>query len=146
MPEPGANAEIEMVQTERTASFRREHEREALSTQWNFTAVGHEQRHEFAASVAGETVGVLGLRIAASLGHIDSLIVAPAARRQGIGRRLLERAEQAANYYNCHKATLEAPAGLPAQLFFEACGYKVEAILRQHTWKLDVALMRKFLL
>ena len=39
-----------------------------------------------------------------------------------------------------------SPAGLPAQAFFEACGYKVEAILPQHTWKLDVAVMRKFLL
>ncbi len=146
MPEREANLEIETVQAERTASFRRDNAREALSTEWNFTAVWHEQRHEFAATLAGETVGVLGLRIAASLGHIDSLIVTPAMRRQGIGRRLLERAEQIANYYNCHKVTLEAPAGLPARLFFEACGYRSEAILRQHTWKLDVAVLRKFLL
>ena len=42
------------------------------------------------------------------------------------------------------KVTLEAPADLPARAFFEACGYKTEAILPQHTWKLDVAVMRKF--
>lgn len=143
---PEAVVEIEAVQPDRTAAFRREHEREALSTQWNFRIIWHEQRHEFAATIEGEVVGVLGLRIAASLAHVESLIVVPARRRGGIGRRLLERAETVANYYNCHKMTLEAPAALPARAFFEACDYKLEAILPQHTWKLDVAVMRKFLL
>jgi ribosomal protein S18 acetylase RimI-like enzyme len=138
--------EIEPVQPERTDAFRRTHERDALSTEWNFRVIWHEQRHELAAFAGDEILGVLGLRIAASLAHVDSLIVAPARRRSGIGRRLLDRAEVLANYYNCHKVTLEAPATLPARDFFEACGYKVEAILPQHTWKLDVAVMRKFLL
>ncbi len=138
--------EIDVVQPERTAAFRREHEREALSTEWNFRVIWHEQRHEFAATEDGRIFGVLGLRIAASLAHVESLIVAPQARRRGVGRRLLERAETLANYYNCHKMTLEAPADYPARLFFEACGYKTEAILPQHTWKLDVAVLRKFLL
>ena len=134
------------MEPERTLAFRRAHEREALSTEWNFRIIWHEQRHELAALANGEIVGVLGLRIAASLAHVDSLIIEPARRRAGVGRRLLERAEVLANYYNCHKVTLEAPADLPARAFFEACGYKVEAILPQHTWKLDVAVMRKFLL
>jgi len=33
-----------------------------------------------------------------------------------------------------------------AQRFFEACGYGVEAVLPQHTFKLDMAMMRKYLL
>ncbi len=143
---PDGAAEIEAVRPERTAEFRRAHEREALSTEWGFRIVWHEQQHEFAATIDGAVVGVLGLRIAASLAHVDSLIVAPERRRTGIGRALLERAEAVANYYNCHKMTLEVPAALAARTFFEACGYKLEAILPQHTWKLDVAVMRKFLL
>lgn len=143
---PEAAAEIEAVRPERTAEFRRAHERDALSTEWGFRIVWHEQRHEFAATIGGTVVGVLGLRIAASLAHVDSLIVAPEQRRTGIGRALLERAEAVANYYNCHKMTLEVPAARPPRAFFEACGYKLEAILPQHTWKLDVAVMRKFLL
>lgn len=138
--------EVAPVSPERTAAFRAIHERDALSTEWNFRVIWHEQRHELAALVSDEVVGVLGLRIAASLAHVDSLIVETSRRRTGIGRRLLERAEVLANYYNCHKVTLEAPADLPARAFFEACGYKTEAILPQHTWKLDVAVMRKFLL
>ncbi len=147
LPEAEAGGvEIELVRPERTAEFRREHEREALSTEWNFRVIWHEQRHELAATENGEITAVLGLRIAASLAHVDSLIVAPHRRRRGIGRRVLERAETLANYYNCHKMTLEAPAGRPAHQFFEACGYKTEAVLAQHTWKLDVAVLRKFLL
>jgi GNAT superfamily N-acetyltransferase len=142
----GERIEVEPVAPERTAAFRKTHEREALSVEWNFRVIWHEQRHELAAFEGDEILGVLALRIAASLAHVDSLIVEPARRRAGLGRRLLERAEILANYYNCHKVTLEAPADLPARAFFEACGYKVEAILPQHTWKLDVAVMRKFLL
>ncbi len=138
--------EIEIVQRERTDAFRAAHERDALSTAWNFRIVWHEQTHEIAATRHGEIVGVLGLRIAASLAHVDSLFVAADVRREGIGRALLARAEQLANYYNAHKVTLEAPAQSDAEKFFEACGYKIEAVLPQHTWKLDVAVMRKFLL
>src|SRR5271155_5510446 len=58
--------EIEDVRPERTAAFRRAHEREALSTAWNFRVVWHEQRHELAATAGGDIAGVLGLRIAAS--------------------------------------------------------------------------------
>jgi ribosomal protein S18 acetylase RimI-like enzyme len=140
------NIEIETVQPERTLAFRRRHEREALSTAWGFPIVWHEQQHEFAATAEDEVLGALSLRVAASLAHVESLIVAPELRRTGIGRRLLTRAEELANYFNCHKMTLEAPAGRPAQAFFEACGYKVEAILPQHTWKRDVVILRKFLL
>ena len=142
----GERIEIEPVQPERTAAFRSEHERDALSTAWDFRVVWHEQRHELAALEGERVVGVLGLRIAASLAHVESLIVEPSRRRAGIGRRLLARAEILANYYNCHKVTLEAPSGYAAAAFFEACDYKIEAILPQHTWKRDVAIMRKFLL
>ena len=141
-----APTEIEIVQRDRTQPFRAQHERDALSTAWNFRIVWHEQTHEIAATRDGEIVGVLGLRIAASLAHVDSLFVSADLRRQGIGRAMLGRAEVLANYYNAHKVTLEAPAGSAAQAFFEACDYKIEAVLPQHTWKLDVAIMRKFLL
>jgi GNAT superfamily N-acetyltransferase len=139
--------EIEVVQPERVAAFVREHEREALSTQWAFRVIWHEQRHDLAATRDGVVLGVLGLHVAASLARVERVIVAPSERRRGLGRALLTRAEELANYYNCHKMTLEAPAEVgSARVFFEACGYKVEALLPQHTWKLDVAVMRKFLL
>ncbi len=141
-----ASFDIEVVQPDRTVLFRRQHEREALSTQWNFTVVWHEQQHEIAALQNGAIIGVLGLRIAASLAHIDSLIVVPQRRRTGVGRALVARAESLGKYYNCHKVTLETPAEGTSRTFFEGCGYRCEAILAQHTWKRDVAIFRKFLL
>ncbi|MBC5811218.1 MAG: GNAT family N-acetyltransferase [Candidatus Eremiobacteraeota bacterium] len=140
------DVEIAEVRPERTGGFRREHAREAASTLWGFTVIPQEQRHEFAAIEGDEVRGVLAVRISASLAHVESLVVATEYRRRGIGRRLLARAEEIANYYNCHKVTLEVPAVGPARGFFEACGYKTEAVLPQHTFKKDVAVLRKFLL
>ena len=42
--------------------------------------------------------------------------------------------------------TALVPSASAAQQFLEACGYKEEAVFPQHTFKLDVAVMRKFLL
>ncbi len=145
-PESESAVEIDVVAPERAAAFRRQHEREALSTEWNFPVVWHERTYDLAAFADERIVGALALRVAASLGRLESLAVVPELRRRGVGRRLLERAETLANYYNCHKITLEAPVASEALAFFEACGYKLEAVLPQHTWKRDVAVMRKFLL
>jgi ribosomal protein S18 acetylase RimI-like enzyme len=127
-------------------SFWRAVEREALRTFWGFTVVWHEQVHEFVALDGERIVGALRVHIAASLARLQNVVVVPDARRRGIGRELLTRCEETANYYNCHKVTLEVPVGLGAQSFFESCGYRVDAILPQHTFKLDVAVLRKFLL
>jgi GNAT superfamily N-acetyltransferase len=138
--------EIESVQSERTAAFWAANQREELSTLYGFRVVWHEQTYELAATEEGLLVGALRMRVAASLGRVEALLVLPEFRLHGIGRALLARAEETASYYNCHKVSLEVPALGAAQRFLEACGYKVEAILPQHTFKLDAAVMRKFLL
>ncbi|MDQ6826108.1 MAG: GNAT family N-acetyltransferase [Candidatus Eremiobacteraeota bacterium] len=120
--------------------------REALRTLYDFSVVWHEQYEYFAASAGGRIIGAAALKIAASLGHIEAISVALQHRRQGCGKALLFAAEEVANYYNCHKMTLAVPARSSAKLFFERCGYHEEAILAQHTFKLDVAVLRKFLL
>jgi GNAT superfamily N-acetyltransferase len=114
--------------------------------------IWHEQTHEFAALenvadvTAARPIGALTIRIAASLAHVERIAVLPSHRRTGAGRALLASSEDVANYYNCHKMTLLVPAGSEAQDFFQACGYHQEALLPQHTFKLDVAVLRKFLL
>jgi len=126
--------------------FARQNEREALRALFGFSVVWHEQRHDFTAKDGDAVIGVATIRIAASLAHVERAIVLPARRGGGIGRALLERAAEVANYYNCHKMSALVPRGTPAQTFLEHCGYKEEAVLPQHTFKLDVAAMRKFLL
>ena len=138
--------EIVRASAEAVEAFVRQTEREALKTFYDFSVIWHEQVHDFAAMDGSTTAGVAQIRIAASLAHVDRVIVAPHLRRQGIGRALLSSAEETGNYYNCHKMTLMVPHDGAAQRFFEACGYREEAVLAQHTFKLDMAVLRKFLL
>lgn len=141
-------APIEIVRARpgEVAPFYARHDREALHALYGFAVVWHEQTHDFAARDGDATAGACTIRIAASLAHVERLIVAPAYRRGGVGRRLLDEAAAVANYYNCHKMSAFVPCGSGAERFFEACGYCREAVLPQHTFKLDVAVLRKFLL
>ena len=113
---------------------------------WAFKVIWHEQSHDITATVDGEIVGALNVRIAASLAHVEALNELPAQRGNGIGRALVARCEEIANYYNCHKVSVAVMNASPALKFFLDSGYHLEAVLPQHTFKLDVAMVRKFLL
>ena len=138
--------EILSAGADSVAAFYRATEREALRALYDFSVVWHEQTYDFAARDGDATVGAVTIRIAASVATVERIVVEPARRRHGIGRRLLDAAAAAASYYNCHKIGAFVPRGSAAQRFLEACGYREEAVLPQHTFKLDVAVMRKFLL
>jgi GNAT superfamily N-acetyltransferase len=138
---------VESVQPGAIDGFWHAHDRDWRSELWAFRVIWHEQTQDLAVrDDAGAIAGALRLRIAASLAHVDALYVVPQQRRSGIGGLLLARAEDVANYYNCHKVTAQVFDAGEAQKFFGACGYKTEAVIPQHTFKLDVAFMRKFLL
>ena len=139
--------EVSRTGPDTVAGFFKQTEREALRTLYDFTVVWHEQSHDFAAvDEDGTVAGAATIRIAASLAHVERVVVAIDRRRTGIGRSLLAEAADVANYYNCHKMTALVPHGSAAQQFLEACGYREEAVLPQHTFKLDMAVLRKFLL
>lgn len=138
--------EVARARAAEVAPFYRAVEREALRALYDFSVVWHEQIENFAAVDDGATVAAATVCIAASLAHVERIVVEPARRRAGIGRRLLEAAADVASYYNCHKMSVLVPHRSAAQRFFEACGYREEAVLPQHTFKLDVAVLRKFLL
>jgi GNAT superfamily N-acetyltransferase len=148
-PAAGTDApgyELETARLGETAAFWRVHDRDWRSELWNFRVVWHEQSHDLVVRHGEHIVGAVCLRIAASLAHVEALYVLPPHRARGLGSRLVARGEEVANYYNCHKVSVAVFAGHSAQAFFERRGYKLEAILAQHTFKLDVAMLRKFLL
>ena len=134
------------MQPDAVAAFYRSAEREALKTFYGFSVIWHEQAHDFVARDGDRDVGAATIRISASLGHVEKIAVVEDARRRGVGRQLLDAADDVAKYYNCHKMTVLVPHRSAAQEFFEACGYREEAVLPQHTFKLDMAMLRKFLL
>jgi ribosomal protein S18 acetylase RimI-like enzyme len=138
--------EIVRVQPAEVAEFFRVTQREALKSLYDFNVIWHEQLHDIAAKDGEQIVGAAKVRIAASLCHVEALVVHPDRRRRGIGRRLLANAADLANYYNCHKMSVLVPHKSAAQRFFERCDYHEEAVLPQHTFKLDMAVLRQFLL
>lgn len=138
--------EIESAKPGETDAFWTRHDRDWRTELWDFRVIWHEQTHDLVARENGEIVAALRLRIAASLAHVEALYVLPAQRRRGVARLLTSRSEEIANYYNCHKMTVQVFHDGVAQRFFAACGYKIDAVLPQHTFKLDVAVLRKFLL
>lgn len=138
--------EVARVPVESLETFYRLHERESLRAFYEFPVIWHEARYAFAIE-SGEAIVAAGtLKVAASLGEIERIIVAPEHRRNGYARAIVAEMADVANYYNCHKMSVMVPHLRSAQRFFEACGYGVEAVLPQHTFKLDMALMRKYLL
>jgi len=134
------------VQPDAVAQFYRDSEREALRAFYGFSVIWHEQSYDFAAVDGDVTVGAATIRVAASLAHVERIVVNAARRREGLGRAMLDAADEVAKYYNCHKMSALVPHRSQAQAFFETCGYSEEAVLPQHTFKLDVAVLRKFLL
>ena len=138
--------EVLRVPLESIDEFFRRNERESLRAFYEFPVIWHDARYAFAIKEGDAIVGAGTLKVAASLGEIERIVVAPAHRRKGYARALVSEMGDVANYYNCHKMTVMVPHLRNAQKFFEACGYGVEAVLPQHTFKLDMALMRKYLL
>ena len=138
--------EVVRLSPEAVSAFYARHERKALRAFYEFPVIWHEARYAFAVRSGEEIVAASTLLVAASLGTIERIIVAPEYRRRGYGRAMLTEMADVANYYNCHKMSVMVPHLRSAQRFFEACGYGVEAVLPQHTFKLDMAMMRKYLL
>jgi GNAT superfamily N-acetyltransferase len=143
---PPLPVEIVRVQAETLDGFYRPREREALSAFYEFPVIRHVQRHGFTATENGETVAAGTLRIEDSLGYVECIIVDPTRRRAGVGRAIEAQMSDVARYYNCHKMTVIVPHQRSAQRFFEGCGYAIEAVLPQHAFKIDSAVLRKFLL
>ncbi len=138
--------EIVRPQLEALAPFYAAPQREELRSFYEFPVIWHEASYAFAAMEGERMVGAGTLLVAASLGVIHRLTIDPAHRRKGIARTIVEQMADVANYYNCHKMTAMVPHERSAQRFLEKCGYGVEAVLPQHTFKLDMAMMRRYLL
>ncbi|WP_457963152.1 GNAT family N-acetyltransferase [Arthrobacter sp. D1-29] len=123
---------------------------------------GYEERHVYVARLDGEVIGMSTVELSLSenthTAGIDVLI-APAHRRQGLGRALLEHAEGVAreggrtSLYGYHEVPPRAPGGStvpaksgagalpldePAVAFAVAAGYELEQVERSSRLTLPV--------
>ena len=89
--------------------------------------IGHPDKIIFVAYVDDHPAGHIRLRTNWNhYAYIDNLVVDATQRRQGIGRRLIEQAEQWARSKNLLGIMLETQNNnVPACKFYERCGFKL---------------------
>ncbi len=85
----------------------------------------------FLVALAGdELVGTVMAGYDGHRGWVNYLAVAPAARRRGLGRRLMRAAEDRLAALGCAKLNLQVRAGNgDAAAFYEAIGYRQDAVV-----------------
>lgn len=108
-------------------------EAEVFSEPWTerdfLEMVEADYAHYFVAEEAGEITGYCGLRNMAGEGEITNVAVAPAFRRKGIGRKLMEHLLTEAPLCGVGDCTLEVRAGnSPAISLYESLGFRTEGI------------------
>lgn len=108
-------------------------EAEVFSEPWTerdfLEMVEADYAHYFVAEEDGEIAGYCGVRNMAGEGEITNVAVAPAFRRKGIGRKLMEHLLKEAVALGVGDCTLEVRAGnRPAICLYESLGFKSEGI------------------
>lgn len=92
----------------------------------------------------GEIVGSVRMDVRVGIAYIDAIIVDDSMRGKGIGRQLMEKAEQVAQDHNAHKIYLQTGADWDAVPFYEDLGYKTTSQLPNHHLHIDFIELTKF--
>lgn len=92
-----------------------------------------------------EILGILVLKTQAGTAYISTLIVSQEHRREGVGKSLMNKAEEIAKEESCHKIYLETGRGWKAQSFYESLGYKITGDLKKHYWNKDFIILTKWI-
>lgn len=90
-------------------------------------------------------VGILELIMQAGVMYIDELIVAEIHHGEGVGKTLMEKAEEIAKVNNMHKIYLDTGKNWPAVKFYEALGYEKTGEFPKHLEGVDYVIFSKFL-
>jgi GNAT superfamily N-acetyltransferase len=75
------------------------------------------------------------------VGYLSQLLVDPVLRGRGLGRQLMDAFEQ--QCADCHKLALKTYKDSRSQRFYEALGFKVEAVLEMDVHGIDWVYMAK---
>lgn len=91
-------------------------------------------------------IGALIFKIDGRVAFIDELIVAFDRQGEGIGEKLILKAESIAKEYNCHKVQLHTGVNWRARKFYERVGYKKTNNLPDQYLRRDFVEYTKYLL
>ncbi len=100
---------------------------------------------KFQATENGELVGILEIIIQAGVCHIDEIIIKENYQSKGLGTKLMQKAEEIAKEYNCHKLYLETGKTWKATKFYEKLGYIKTGDLQNHLANTAYVIYTKFL-
>ena len=90
-------------------------------------------------------IGSLKMHIEGRGVEVSSIIIAKDFRGKGVGRKLMEGAENLAKKLRCHKMWLETGEGWDAEYLYKSLGYKTTTKLPKHYLKRDFILYTKFI-
>jgi ribosomal protein S18 acetylase RimI-like enzyme len=121
------------------------------SKEWVATNVKHygkpdnwiEEEFVFKAVENGEIVGTIYGEFAAGVLYIDDLIVTKAKRGSGIGRQLMEKAEEFGKDLKAHKSYLITWKDDEVIGFYEKLGYKKTGDFVNHYHHCDFVIYEK---
>jgi len=99
----------------------------------------------YKATNKGEIVGIITGKHEAGIVYINNIIVACDKRGQGIGGRLMKKAEDFGKKFKAHKMHLVTGKGWEAEKFYEALGFKQICLLPNHHFHKDFVLFEKFI-
>jgi ribosomal-protein-alanine N-acetyltransferase len=90
-------------------------------------------RIAFAAEVGEQVAGYMLYEMHKTRFHIHNFAVRPDHRRQGVGRKMIERLLSKLSYYGRKTVTTEVrETNLAAQLFFRSLGFVATKVLRAY--------------
>ncbi|MEM6997963.1 MAG: GNAT family N-acetyltransferase [Patescibacteria group bacterium] len=92
-----------------------------------------------------ELAGVLYVVFEFGVARIKEIMVNPNYRNKGIGKQLLDKVEEIASEYKCHKLWLETTETGNSIRLYKRCGYEIEARLKKHFFQADFVIMSKWL-
>jgi len=104
------------------------------------------KKYKFVAKTdSGKIIGTLDLTIELNLAYVKSLLVGFKFRKIGVGKQLIETAENFAKDKKCTKVWLETNKGWAAEKFYKKVGYKVTGIHKNHILNQKTLILTKFL-
>ena len=109
-------------------------EEQCFSTPWSAAALTEELDNPRAVfyvvtDADGQVLGYAGMHHVGDEGYIDNVAVDPAARRQGVARRLMRELEAYGREHALYRLTLEVRASNAAAIaLYEGAGYVCDGV------------------
>lgn len=99
----------------------------------------------FKATENGKIAGTMDAHYTGEIVFIKDIVVAKTKRRQGIGSKLIRQVEKEAKRLGAHKIFFYTGRKWYTNKFYKKLGYKIEAILPKHCFKIDYVIYSKFI-